>query len=885
MPDITRVIEISFNAVNKTHSAVESVGKDLTKLSNNVTSMAAPFSIATKGVLALDAALAALAIGGIAYSTKQFSSFDDTMRKVSSIIGASDEEIKDLTALTKELGVTTRYTAKEAAEGLEFLAMAGLSASESMKALPEVLNLAQASTYGIGETADVLTNIMSGYGIAVEDLGRTSDILTGGFTSANTNLMELGNAFKYVGPVASGMGVSLEETTAILGKLADAGIKGEAGGTALRNILLALVAPAGNAGKLMKELGVDTEELGIDLASSANALKSLGVNVKDAEGNLKPFPDIMKQLQTGLEDIQSPADQTAILIEIFGKRGGPQLEALLSQGADSVENLSKKLSEIGPITKQIATDMEAGIGGALRSLNSAFEATTLSIGENVERGLVPAINSARDVFRAITFSIQDGAFDPVFDAFEEFGTEVAEVLSEVAENLPEAFEDIDFDDLVDSLFELADTFGGIFSGIDVNDPASLADGMQKVVDTLESIVRFSNQISNIFITLGKHFLTLAEKFNSLDDETIATIAKVAGVATAISALAAPIAIVGTAISGLTGALTILAAHPVVAFFIAASAAVYGIVKGVDWLTEKIIEMGRESDENLSKPAEAAEAAAEAMDGMSSAADGSAQAVEDMAERTKEGFASQIKHMEDTKDGSKELTKELEKLGVLVVKPEVDTESITKAKTEYEELEYTVTEGGKEVTKKIKVEVESKNVDETKKEIEEKIPAAKKMEIETDLQIEKIKAQAGIAETALKLKADVDIAEIEAGARAIEALAQSMSASFESTGSTISSLFSSLSDDDSLSKQNAIMRAISEEQELRKEALSMQQDLNKAQIDYLKAKKDAVDKGEALITVQGDGLTPHLKAMMDELLSYIIVEANQETIDQLLLGAT
>lgn len=881
--DITRKIEISFNAVNKTGTALTSVSRDLDKLVYSVSNVVSPLSSAAKGIAAIDAALIALAAGGIAYSTKQFASFDDTMRKVGSIMGATDEEIVNLTELTKELGATTRYTAKESAEGLEFLAMAGLSASESMEALPQTLKLAQASATGLGNTADILTNIMAGYDIAVGDLANTTDILTAGFTSSNTNLMELGGAFKYVGPVAASMGYELESTTAILGKLADAGYKGEQGGTALRNIMIALAAPAGNVGKLMKELGVNTEEMGIDLADSANALKSLGVNVKDAEGNLAPFPDIMQQLQAGLDKIPDPADRAATLIEVFGKRGGPQMAALLNQGADSVAGLESKIRSLGGITDKVATDMEAGIGGALRGLRSAFESTALAVGENASKGLIDPIYSVTDFFRTLTFTVNQGMFDPVFNAFDKFGDEIADAVDDIAENLPEALEEVDFSRFLDALGDFGQAFGSVFEGVDLDTPEGLADAIQRVVDTLESLTRLSVELAQTFINVGKYVGGLIEKFNSLDQDTIATFGKIVAIGAAVSAIAAPVALATTALKGLAGVITVITANPLVLALAGVSAAVYGVVKGVDYLTQKI--GGFDDVAESIKPPEGLKEFSGTVEDIATATDGAGGALDTMAEKSKTDFNKMVKDVENASSWTGYLTEEMKKLGILKVEPTVEVKGADKAQKQFETLTYWIGDpkaGG--VKKEITVEVDTSKVEESAKKIEEAIPPVKKLEFETDLKIEEIKAQAQVAEAAFKMRAEIDIAEIEAGARIMEAMAEGVASSFASTGDVITGLFSNLDDESSLSKQNAIMRAIAEEQERRTEALNMQKELNQAQIEYMEARTKALDRGEATLTVQADNLAPYLEAIWEEILAQIQVKASQETLDQVLLGA-
>lgn len=889
MADLKRTIEILFEGTNRTGTAISGVGRDLDKLNYSVSSVASPLASVTTAVAKLDAVLVAMAAAGIAYSVDKFADFEDVMLKVKGIMGASQDQYVQLTALTKELGATTRYTATEAAQGLEFLAMAGFSFEDSMAALPTTLQLAQASATGLGQTADILTNIMAGYGIAIDDLAATSDVLTATFTSSNTNLTQLGQAFKYVGPVAKSLGLDIEETAAILGTLGNAGYQAEQGGTALRNILIALIAPAGNAGKLMKELGVDTSELGVDLASSAEALKSLGVTVKDSAGNLRPFAEIMDDLKVGLQKIQDPADRSAVLIEIFGKRGGPQMAALLEQGGAAVSGLESKIRSLGGVTASIADQMESGIGGALRVLRSSLEAAALSIGDNFGEGLIDPIRSLADVFRALSFSIDDGAFDPVFDAFAGFGEDLGAELKKIAENLPEALEQVDFQGLLDALGGIGDEIGRLFDGLDFDKPEDLAEAIQRVVDSLESLANFSKGIAGVFISLAKEVGGMIDKFNDLDAETKASMGSISGIGSAVKLLTAPIGQATQAIKGMGLALNVIAggtitsaaaAHPVVASIVGIGVAAVGVVKGVDMLVDKLHDwIG--TDEKLEEANRKALAETDQdIARIYAEADKVGPAFEDMGESIKKSNLDIVNSMDSAQDGTSDLTEKMRELGILVEEKKTVEVDISDAVKKFETLEYWRESTGTWET--IKVPVDVSEVEKAKKEIEE-VPAVKRLEIETDFRVEELKAKAETAQAALKFKAEVDIAEIQAAAEVTTTLSNNITEMFSAAGDTISSLFSTLGDAGSISEKWAIKDAIEAQQENQDRTLKMQEQLTKAQVDYLTAKTDAMEAGEALITVNGDGLAPELEMIMWKVFEAIQIQATQEGLDQLLLG--
>lgn len=305
-----------------------------------------------------------------------FSDFDDVMRQAGAVTGATADEMKAMTEIAKEMGKTTRFTASQAADGLRLMGMAGFEAGEAVAALPGVLNLASAGSLDLGTAADIATNVLAGFGLEVENLGQVNDVLVKTFTSSNTTLTELGESFKLVGPIAKGVGADFEELLAAIGKLGDAGLKGSLSGTALRGAINALLNPTKEEAKLMGELA---QRIGVT-----------ELQVKNADGSFVGFTQIIKQLEkAGLQGDEALA--------LFGQRAGPGMAALLQVGSAELEKMTQKLKTAGGTAEEIATKMEAGIGGATRELVSAFEALKIALGEAFSEDLVQGIRAARDI--------------------------------------------------------------------------------------------------------------------------------------------------------------------------------------------------------------------------------------------------------------------------------------------------------------------------------------------------------------------------------------------------------------------------------------------------------------------------------------------------------
>jgi len=304
-----------------------------------------------------------------------FAEFDDTMRAVGAVSGATAEEFEMLTDIAKEMGRTTKFSASEAADGLRFLSMAGFDATEATEALPGTLDLAAAGALDLGQAADIATNILTGFGLEVGQLNQVNDVLVSTFTSANTNLVELGEGFKLVGPIAAGVGADFEDLVGTLGKLADAGLKGTLGGTALRGAINALLNPTAEEAKLMESL---TDRMG-----------GVALKTRDAAGNFIGFAEVITQLEkAGLRGDEA--------LELFGLRAGPAMAALLGIGGDALSEYTEGLRDVGGTGRRVASDMSAGIGGAIRELQAAWEGLKITLGETFNDELIAGFRAVRD---------------------------------------------------------------------------------------------------------------------------------------------------------------------------------------------------------------------------------------------------------------------------------------------------------------------------------------------------------------------------------------------------------------------------------------------------------------------------------------------------------
>lgn len=874
MGDLEKTVKIFFQGVDGLSKPLGTMSSKMNRFSSDVSKMGEPFANVTKGILALDAAIAAMVAGGLAYSLNQFASFEDRMLKVKGVLGANQEEYRQLTELTKDLGATTRYTAEEAASGLEFLALAGMSASESMEALPRVLELAQASGLALKDTADIVTNIMAGYGIETDKLAQTNDVLTATFTNSNTSLHQLGEAFKFVGPVAKSLGFSIEETAATLGILGNAGYQAEKGGTALRNIMIALVAPAGNMGKLMKELGVDTKEFGVDISSSRNALDSLGVSIKDSSGNILPFTEILAQVKTGLEKIPDEADRTATLIEIFGKRGGPQMAALLSQGAEAIDGLENKINSLGGVTGKIADEMESGLGGIKRALISAFDSVFIEIGEKSSDAIANGANSMAKLMRVISSEVKADTFKPIFDLMAEFSNELGENLDQIAENLPEALDGVEFDGLTESLRELAEVFTGLFDDVDLTSVEGLEKGIQGVVDGLSKLVSTTTGIAEVFVGIGGVIIDVVQALGELDDEQWEIAGNIAAVGTALTGLASVVAVGGALTAGIKAFAGLFASSSLLSTGITGIVALLsgpaGLVVGIGSLAAAVAgfswgRMNKEHDETIRQMED------------------TRQKIQDVSEQIS-NLPTDVSTVEiwaavDAGDLEKAQAMIDDVTGEThVAKVEVDASGVTNDTSWADDISQDIWVG---------VDVETENIEKAKEKVAE-LPTQKELEIklqgEIDKDIQRIITSAETVQNAFEWTAKVDIAEVEAQAKIVESTFGSINTSIESTADLMGQALNALSDPGSFEQKWSALDILREEADLREKSFDLQKKLTEAQVRDIESRIEARENGESEITINCDGLEPTLEMIMWEIMKKVQVRAN-ENASEFLLGIT
>ena len=347
-------IQGASEAVQRFGGQQMAAGRQMVEQANAQTAALRGSTLATLGT-------AAALVAGVSPAME----FEAQMDRVAAVSRATAEEQAALTRTALEQGARTRFSARQAGQGMEYLGMAGFSAQRQMAALPGVLDLAAAAGADLGNTANYATNILSGFALEADQMNRVGDVLVNTFTSSNTDLDGLAQTMSYAAPVAKGLGIEIETVAAMAGRLGDQGIAGERAGTSLRAVFQRLVAPSTEASK---------------------ALESIGVNIADANGNMRPMLDVLADMDAAMNSMGQVARENLRSV-IFGAEAAGAA-AILMEGAGSgaLQSYAAQLAETGSAAR-VAAQMSDNTRGSFDRMRSAVEGMQIALGN----GLLPVL--------------------------------------------------------------------------------------------------------------------------------------------------------------------------------------------------------------------------------------------------------------------------------------------------------------------------------------------------------------------------------------------------------------------------------------------------------------------------------------------------------------
>ncbi|MGI8351672.1 phage tail tape measure protein [Niallia circulans] len=349
---------------------LEETGNRLTKIGDKMKTIGKNMSMYVTAPI--------VGVGGLAVKTGI--EFEEGMSKVAAVSGATGDDLKALEKQARDLGAATQFSAKEAADGMQYLALAGFKTKDIMAAMPGMLDLAAAGSLDLGRAADIVSDTMQAMGLSADKAGHASDVFAYAQANANTNVEQMGEALKYSAPAAHAFGWSLEETSAATMALANSGLKGSIAGQAFASSLTRLAKPTEKMGKLW---------------ASTNS------EFFDAEGNLKSMPELVKELENATKDM-TQEQRAGYLATTFGAEAYKHWVILLEAGSDELGNMTKNLENSDGAASKMAKTMNDNAKGDIKTFYSALQELGIQIYDIVQ----PALRSIIQTLTGVTQWVQ-----------------------------------------------------------------------------------------------------------------------------------------------------------------------------------------------------------------------------------------------------------------------------------------------------------------------------------------------------------------------------------------------------------------------------------------------------------------------------------------------
>ena len=300
-------------------------------------------------------------------AVKTAADFDSAMSKVAAVSGATGKDFDDLRSKAREMGAKTKFSATEAAEAMNYMAMAGWKTGDMLGGIEGVMNLAAASGEDLATTSDIVTDSLTAFGLKAEDSGHFADVLAAASANANTNVSMMGETFKYCAPVAGALGFSVEDTAEAIGLMGNAGIKASQAGTSMRSIMTNLTG---------------------DVKLSGAAIGDVTIATTNADGSMRSLSAILADCRVAFGGM-TEAEKANNAEALVGKNAMSGFLALMNAAPEDINKVSGAVNNCKDAAKNMADTMQDNLEGQMTILKSQLQELAISFGDL----LMPAVRS------------------------------------------------------------------------------------------------------------------------------------------------------------------------------------------------------------------------------------------------------------------------------------------------------------------------------------------------------------------------------------------------------------------------------------------------------------------------------------------------------------
>lgn len=852
MADIQKTVEIVFGGKNELSKTIGAIERDFGQLDTMVGKMTAPLAAVGDSILKLDAALLALAVGGMALAVRESGRFGNTFGEITTLIGDVGAPIDKFRNDVLDYAGTSVKSLEEINKAIYASVSAGVDYTKSVEFVAAAERLSVAGLANLGDTTKALVSTLNAYGASTDEATKYSDIMFQTVKLGQTTLGELSTQLAKVTGLAANSGVPFETLSAAVAALTVAGLPTEQALTGIKAALQNIIKPTSESEKMAAALGLQFD---------ATALKTKGFEgvLWDAWKATGGNTDKMAQLFGSVEALNAvlilASDKTGKFkssLEVMGTAGGSTAEAY-GKVVNSFENANQRLE-------------------------NSFKLTLITIGDKLMPQYAGIANSLGDLMKGIKVGVDSGAFDSLFTYLDQVGGTIAQWIDGVAKALPEALKMINFDSLITALNNLRRAFGSYMDDLDMTKPQDLAAVIQFLIDAVSGLINVTAGMVQEF----KPFLGQVAEFliamSQADDETQRSTGSLLALAMIIEKVGLGFTIalkfaqeygvgIGNVFDIVTGGaqvmfngLQILMTAVKGLILIIEGTIVemldkltFGMFPGLEALKNDITKQGKEIGKAFIIDSEDADRG---------------------LERFIKGFGKIGEEIGKGTDAAGKLRDRVGEIGESAANATPPVDSLT------DELEML---GKKIVTPQVAVAVDEKQLDTVVQSVARAIPAKKEVKVEPTADEKKLKEQSALIQKAMEVKAKVDVAQIEAAAKTAEALFNNIGERVKGTSDVYQTLVKGLQDPSmSYGMKSELESLLSKEADHRAKAMQQAEELTEQQIKLNKLKLEALTRGDNEITVRADGLKPHLEMIMWEVLEAIQIRASA-TQAEFLLG--
>lgn len=861
MADSKSTVELVFQGIDRTGEATQSALRNARSASEKMRKVTGPVASVTKSALKLESALIASGAAVVGLSTKVAGDFDAAFREISTLIDAPAEDLERFRQALKDYASTSTQTLDSVTGATYDAISAGVDYKDSLEVVRQAEELAVSGKTDLNSTLKVLVSSLNAYGKGMDEAEDFSDILFTTVKQGQTTVSELAQNLSQVTGTAATASIDFDELNSAIAALTATGTPTNRAVTQLNQAINSIIDPTSQAAKLAEELGIEFNGQALE----AEGLQGVLQNVAEATGGSQKQ---MATLFSSTEALQAVLPLTGNAADKFSDN----LEAMEGR-TDSTSNAFEKMAE--------STDL------SIQKIQNSFRNLLISIGDPMLDEFGGVADGISNIFNTLAGEVENGALSDLNGVIESIFGDIEGTLNQIAQNLPQALAQADFSAFERGIEEVVGAIQDLFGVIDLSTVDGLTSAIETIGGLFEQLGAFTAGALNSLEPMVQTLVDIGSGVKELNTEWTKLAGEVSGFVTQLDSLlplletllsvlivrqgaglAGGAAQAAKSIVSMKGALVALGRVSLVA---GGAVALWELGDAIHhWYTG--VQQAEQAQKNLGKTTERLDKrfrevsenigyTVTSMEELDKLIDEGKVAYDEASGEYVKASEAMAKSTDQVKDAQSGVAKSVDETGKSMSNAQKESD---KYRLKLEEL--ASNEKIKEMEFDMKVELES---------------------IEAQKELDKIQSKERIA--VIEAQASINTAQIEAQAEQVTSAFESITTGIDSTGNVLGDLIGSFSEldtgigGDDFSLGFDLRDLMQKENRRRQQEFELQKQLTNSQIDVLKAQKERLQGGDALIKIDGEGLQPHLESFMWEIIRQVQLRVNADGLD-MLMGA-